>query len=311
MNINIHSRFIAAAALMLVLSAPAWSVCNSNSTETGATSVVDLQGQGNFTCAQVASGATPCLNSSCTMAPAPGFTWGIGSTGARKYVNWSAPQQVDKIYVTASGNGSRCLYDFTPGAKTGSFLEPGGSASQTTVVACYDGREVPTPLPPKTPISTTSNCAAALPALQTALAADGNIITFIGIGTDQGLSGQGTSDKDYALAVCSAGAQVQCVDECRQPTTATYSCTPGAGELCLAQRACAISAETPTGNTNAPKYCWELSHKVKLATGTFTPVTELESGSAHWEQYKGSTCVKVTTTLRGTVYSYYTPAGCP
>lgn len=295
---------------LLAASSSAWSVCNVNSDETGATGVVDLQGQGNFTCAQISGDNDACLNSSCSMVPVPGFQYQIGSAGARKFVTWTAPEQVDKVYVTASGQGSRCLYDFEPGAKAGSFLEPAKAASSTTVVACYDGVDETPPPEPELPISTTTNCANALPGLQSSLAADGNILTFIGIGVDKGLNGESDADDDYVLAVCAAQGQVECVDECRTPTSATFTCTAGVGEACLNDRACATSSEIPTGRETAPKYCWELSHDVDLVNGTFTPPTEKQSGNASWEQYEGSTCVKVTTTYRGVAYSYYTPTGC-
>ena len=298
-------------ALLFAFVAPAWAVCNGKGVETGASSVVDLQGQGNFTCAQILGDPTACLNGGCTMIPASGFTYQINNIGSRKFVTWNAPAQIDKIFVTASGNGSRCLYDFEPGATSGSFLEPAGSLSGTAVVACTDGVNVAVPTAPEPPISTTTNCAEALPSLQNSLNNDGNLLAFIGIGTDQGLSGEGATDGDYVLAVCSAGGQTQCVDQCRQPTAATYACTPGTGTQCLSTRACATSGELPTGNADAPKYCWEFSHQVDLQAGTFIPPKEKESGSATWEQYSGSTCVKVTTSYRGKTYSYYSPTGCP
>ncbi len=314
MNTRTSFPALAILALLLGLSGPVWAVCNPDNNETGASSVVDLQGQGNFSCSQIAGDVDNCLNGACTMVPAPGFTYQIQNNGPRRFVTWSAPQQVDKIFVTASGNGSRCLYDFEPGSTSGSFLEPAANASQTSVVACYDGVEadVPPP-PPEKPISTTTNCATALPGLQMALDTDPgtNIITLIGIGTDQGLNNQGTTDGDYVLAVCSAGSQVQCVDQCLPPTDKVYAaCGAVADEACLAERACATSDELPTGNPDAEQYCWELSHGVDIEAGKFTPPIEKETGSATWEQYEGSTCVKVTTTYRGTTYSYYSPSGC-
>ena len=179
-------------------------------------------------------------------------------------------------------------------------------------MACYDAVEITVPPPPKEPISTVSNCADALPALQSSLIADGNMTTFIAIGTDEGLSGEGNADGSYQLAICSAADQEQCVDQCPTPTSETYTCgTLPLGGKCLTDRRCATSDELPTGNPNAPNYCWELSHQVDVGNGTFIPPTELESGSATWEQYAGSICTKVTTTFAGRQYSYWTPAGCP
>jgi len=186
------------------------------------------------------------------------------------------------------------------------MLQP--ASGSPTVVACYDGVDVATPPPPKLPISTTTNCADALPGLQSNLDLDGNIITMIGIGVDQGLNSEGAADGDYVLAVCSAGSQTQCVDQCLPPTTKNYSFL-GNG-VPLSDRACATSDELPTGNADAAQYCWELSHGVDIAAGSFTPPTEKETGSATWEQYDGSTCVKVTTSYRGVTYSYYSPTGC-
>lgn len=287
------------------LSSPAWAACNSNGTETGASTVVDLQGQGNFACSQIASSAG-------AMQTVPGFSYQVVSAGPRRYVSWSAPAQVDKIFVTTNGQGGRCLYNFETGPKSGSFLEPAAnSTSSTTVVACSDRVDVVAPPPPpKKPISTTNNCANALPGLQSNLDADGNIITMIGIGIDQGLNNEGTADGDYVLAVCSAGSQTQCTDQCLPKTAKTYACSATPGQECLSNRACATSDELPTGNVDAPKYCWELSHAVNTTSGTFVPPIEKESGSASWEQYHGSTCVKVTTTYRGATYSYYSPTGC-
>ena len=287
------------------LSNPSWAACNSNETETGASTVTDMQGNGNFACGQIASSAG-------SMRPVQGFSYQVVSAGPRRYVAWSAPTQVDKIFVTTSGQGGRCLYDFETGPKSGSYLEPSAnSTSSTTVVACSDGINVAEPpLPPKKPISTTTNCADALPGLQSNLDADGNIITLIGIGTDQGLNSEGAADGDYVLAVCSAGSQTQCADQCLPSTGKTYACSAAPGKECLTNRACATSDELPTGNADAPQYCWELSHGVNITAGTFTPPIEKETGNATWEQYDGSTCVKVTTTYRGATYSYYSPTGC-
>lgn len=305
-------RFVMLTVLLMAGGA-AWATgshsqakCNVNGDETGAATVVDLKGQGNFSCSQISGDTSTCLNSGCTMESVPGFQYQIKTVGTRRFVEWSAPTQVDQIFVTTNGNGGRCLYDFDPALTAGSYLEP--AATPTKVVACYDG--VDNAEPPEQPISTTTNCADALPGLQSSLTTDGNILTFIGIGVDKGLNGQSDADDDYVLAVCSAQGQVECVDKCRTPTAATYTCTAGAGEVCLSERACATSDEKPTGSESAPKYCWEHSHGVNLATGTFTPPAEKESGTASWEQYDGSTCVKVTTTYRGAVYSYYTPTGC-
>ena len=282
--------------------------CNTDVTATGASSVVRLQGQGNFSCSNIYGSDKACLNAACTMAPAPGFTSVINPDTS---VSWTASRQVDKIFVSGKGQGSRCLYEFPLGTTRGNYqaLVTGASTPPPTVTACYDGYDTP---PVKAPISTTTNCAAALPQLQNALNNDPNMLAVIGIGSDQGLNGQGTTDGSYAVAVCAANGQVECVDQCRNPTAKTYSCSPNStSEQCLNTRACATSDETPTGNAGAPKYCWELSHSVNLTNGTFVPVTELESGSASWEQYHGSTCIKVTTTLGGKSYTYYSPTGCP
>lgn len=289
---------LSALALLLGLNGPASSACNSNESETGAGSVISLQGQGTFNCNLIAT-------STGAMTAVPGFSYQRTAEG----IAWSAPTQVDKIFVTTSGNGGRCLYGFEPGATSGSKLQP--STGSPTVVACSDGVDDPAPPPPpKPPISTTTNCADALPGLQTNLDLDGNIITLIGIGVDQGLNQEGAADGDYVLAVCSAGSQTQCVDQCRPPTNKAYACSAAPGEVCLASRACATSDELPTGNADAPQYCWELSHGVDISAGSFTPPTEKETGSATWEQYEGSTCVKVTTSYRGVTYSYYSPTGC-
>lgn len=247
------------------------------------------------------------------MQPTSGFSAvrTISSSGELS-IAWSATEQVDKLFVTTNGNGSRCLYDFEPGETSGPLdgvgiyvLNPSGTT--TTIIACSDGVEIAEPPPPPMPpLSENNRCLEALPALQTSLAAQTDIITFIGIGVDNTI---GDGDGDYVLAVCAAEGQDRCVDECLLPTDKTYPYTNTA-ETPLSDRACATSDELPTGNPDAPKYCWELSHDVDLTTGSFRPPTEKQSGYATWEQYEGSTCVKVCTTYRGLPYCYYSPSGC-
>ena len=306
MKISAEIQRLGTCAALLVIAGTSWAQCNTDGSLTGAASVIDLQGQGTFSCADISGDTSSCLNVDCTMEPAPGFSVNNITTDG---VVWSADVQVDKLFVGQSGSGSRCLYDFEPGQTSGEYLLP---TDYKDIVACYDGvEEVITEV--EEPISTTTNCADALPGLQTSLTGDGNIITFIGIGTDAGLNEQGEADGDYVLAVCSAVGQSQCVDQCKEPTSRSYDpCGELAdGEVCLDQRPCATSEEVPTGNPAAPKYCWEFSHQVDTDLGIFVPPKEKESGVAYWEQYSGSTCVKVTTSYRGRTYSYWTPSGCP
>jgi hypothetical protein len=111
----------------------AWSDCNTNSAQTGAASVVFLQGNGDFACDQAAGDGNQ------TMGPAAGFSFGVGPNG----INWSASEQVDKIFVTRTGSGSRCLYEFEPGRTLGDFLLP---TNPKDVSGCSDGVDDPPPV---------------------------------------------------------------------------------------------------------------------------------------------------------------------
>jgi hypothetical protein len=323
---------LGASAVLVASAGISWAQCNFDGSLTGAASVVDLQGQGTFSCSDIAGDISQCTDpdpANCTMLAVPNFDFTVGVDG----IAWTAkdlnglPLQVDKIFVSQQGSGARCLYDFEPGQTSGDNLQP---TAFKDIVACYDGVDDAIPEEKKEPISTSTNCSGVLPGLQTALTNDDNIITFIGIGTDKTID----ADGEYVLAVCSSDSQDQCVDQCRAPTLDSDTsldfydglCTTTTGdEVCLTERPCATSQEIPTGNPNARRYCWEFSHQVILQNDdsndpnydpnrtsyTLIPPKEKETGVAYWEQYEGSTCVKVTTTYRGNTYSYWTPSGCP
>jgi VCBS repeat-containing protein len=121
---KIKSGILRAVALiaMLGLTTSAWAECNTLKSETQASNVFELSGQGNFTCGDLNMN-NPVLN----FLP-------IISGNA---INWTSGSEVDAVVVTPS-NGNRCVYIYPDQADFGNQLTPGNNKSVSSVLGCAD-----------------------------------------------------------------------------------------------------------------------------------------------------------------------------
>jgi hypothetical protein len=288
--------------LLLGASGTAWAECNDNDQETLAAAVLDLSGQGNFKCADLAGlgQGMADITDQITVTTDP----------SSNSLNWSLPlesdTEADAVFL-APASGARCLYLYPQNAQEGFNLTAGGKdIDKTEVIACTDGVAVEEPPPePEEPLSTALNgCEGQIrvcPPDNPDCADFADFDVFIAHSLD-------------GAAVCldTASGQKQCVNQCI-PVEPTEDCGPGVypGELLLSCSRCELSSE----EAELP-YCWEYEQKVvregegdvqgltPRSNGTFIPQVARESTSSHTTFFTGSTCQTTTILLNGRYYTY-------
>jgi hypothetical protein len=104
------------------------AACNTGD-ETGAVSVYDLSGQGNFSCADL------------NMSPVSGV---VSSPSSPVALDWllGTATEVDTVVVQDS-SGKRCVYNYGPGATGGVGLSPPADKPIANTFFCADGNVKP------------------------------------------------------------------------------------------------------------------------------------------------------------------------
>ncbi len=334
---------MASALALLGTSGGVWSACIDSLEGTGATTVQNASGQGNFSCGDMNPGPdggvmSPITNLIVTFAPdnksvdvevpANQLT-GCGG-------NTPGPcNEIDAIFITASGKGTRCLYTFSNYTDLAEGLRRSNETfNASSLTVCADGIGAVPPVEPEViePISTVGDgCVGDVTVGQTTL---DNLALVTAVSLD-----------GNTLAVCNGTGetlqQVQCVNVCENfeqraetPECAADSTGLTNGELNLeACRPCDLTDPlAPPGvdqNGNPLFYCWEYTNSVvrnpaldpitypnapgtqfvpgttiERTLGTLLPHKEAWSASGEDKVFNG--CYKTTRTLNGRLYTYTT-----
>jgi hypothetical protein len=308
--------------------------------------VVDLQGQGNFSCADMSpgpdGGAMQDISGHATFTPNAVSTTQItiDVSGTQLPSN-----EIDAVYIEAKGNGARCLYSFSDYSPSAINLEASGdSFTSADVVVCADGVGEEPPEEPTIvePVSTIGDDC------QGKIVFDENSPDLEGLAVVSAVSLDGQT-----LAVCSGDGtttQVQCVNTCenfipRADDTENYTCSAttasrelGYGQLDLDQcRPCNLTdpyAPPATDRYGNPVfYCWEYTNSVvrdlsdrpdpigvdyyPIPGAEFVPGTNVprendtllphkQAWSAAEETETFNGCYKKTVYLNGRAYTYTT-----
>lgn len=334
-----HQVYFGLLAL-LGASGGAWGQqCISSLEGTGATSVLNASGQGNFACADMSPGPNgggmrQLTGVSLVIRNAAGTPVTTGTeVDITVPANALPGSEIDAVYIRANGNGARCLYSFSDYSASATGLQSGGDAFDAAdVIVCSDGVGTPPPVEPVIiePISTASD------ACDGVINTGGNPVAGLDLVTGVSLDGQ-------TLAVCNTDGseQFQCVDLCKNllDRTETQACIDANallsnGEVSLDCAPCDLanpSAPPATDQDGNPLfYCWEYTNSVvrepPLSTtlypnapgtdvipgtttprtaGTMLPHKSTFSSAQEYETFN-YTCYKTTTKLNGLPYTYTT-----
>jgi hypothetical protein len=293
---------------LLLPSGLAWSACNVDAEQTGATSLMQQSGQGNFACSDLTGKGVAMTGEPMTAIDKPhlAITFGPGNLS----IDWQliGDYEADALIVEAA-DGKRCIYNYPNNATSGTNLTPGGDKSIKNVTACTDSFFENEPLPPTPPpISTVGD------------GCQGNISVSCNgdAGCDDFLVVTAHSLENAAVCngtLAQGDTQTQCVDQCVRRTP-DPSCDGLSGELPLGLCApCELSQSVPADPSDPDlRYCWEYTNKVVLGgdsasgrtAGTFIPQEALQGTSSDTQFFEGTTCYKTTTKLNGRYYTYTT-----
>jgi hypothetical protein len=320
---------------LLGASGTTWGqVCIDSLEGTGATTVLNASGQGNFACSNMSPG--PDGGSMLNITGSVDLTVTNGTKVDIDVKNGVLPEyEIDAVYIRSQGNGARCLYTFSDYSESATGLRSGGAQfSASDVIVCADGQGTPPPVEEEVvePISTAGD------GCQGQISPDGSPD-----GSTPGLAVvSGVSLDGKTVAVCSApgSEQFQCVNRCEnfEPRGDTDACAQanhqrqlGDGQKDLeACRPCDLAdPESPPAfdkEGNPLFYCWEYSSSVvrdppltyENAPGTLylpgtetfrTPGTMLPHpsiGGTSFEVQSYNPCTTTTTWLNGRQYTYTT-----
>jgi hypothetical protein len=248
-----------------------WSACIDSLEGTGATTVLDASGQGNFSCADMSPGPDGAPMGDITgLLDLPSQS-NITSIDIQVPLGLLPNQEIDAVYIRAKGNGARCLYTFSDYTTLAEGLQSGGDQfNSSDVIVCSDGIGTEPPPEPEIiePISTAAdNCSAAFTVTSTDPTIQERLDSLdAGVAFSQG----GT---DFAVCNTDGSAQVECVNICndfQSPADDPDSGCPGTsdvyGQLPLDCRPCALtdlSAPPAFDRTGNPLfYCWEYENSV-------------------------------------------------
>jgi hypothetical protein len=319
-------------------------VCIESLDGTGATTVLNASGQGNFSCSNMSPGpdGAPMQNISGSVSLIIRNNYGTPvTTGTEVDVQVSSGlpgREIDAVYIRTQGNGARCLYSFSDYSESATGLRSGGGQfSASDVIVCADGTGTTPPVEPEVvePISTAAD------ACEGEVFATGAAVEGLSVVSGVSLDGK-------TVAVCSApgSQQFQCVNRCENftPRGDTEACALASAGLGNGQkdleacRPCDLSIpESPPAtdqNGNPLFYCWEYASSVvrnpPLSSVTYpnapgtvnipgteipgppiprTPGTMLPHpsiGGTSFEVQSYNPCTTTTTWLNGRQYTYTT-----
>jgi hypothetical protein len=325
---------------LLGASGTTWGqVCIDSLEGTGATTVLNASGQGNFACSNMSPGPDggPMQNISGSVALVIKNNAGTPvTTGTQVDISVSSGlpgREIDAVYIRTSGSGARCLYTFSDYSESATGLRSGGSQfNASDVIVCADGQGTPPPVEEEVvePISTAAD------------ACEG--VVFAGIDAVGDLAVvSGVSLDGKTVAVCSApgSEQFQCVNRCENfeargdtEACALASSALGNGEKDLdACRPCDLTDPTSPPavdkDSNPLFYCWEYASSVvrspplnpltypnapgtEFIAGTEIPRTQgtilphPSIGGTSFEVQSYNPCTTTTTWLNGRQYTYTT-----
>lgn len=337
MTISRRQTLVGGGFILLAATSTAWGQCIDTLAGTGATSVLDASGQGNFSCADMSPGPDGGL----VMADITAML-NLPVQTAVTQIDITVPEallpdyEIDAVYIRANGNGARCLYTFSDYSPTAVGLQTGGADFDSAdVIVCGDLIGKAPAVEPEVvlPVSTVDNACTG----QVLLNGD-SLLPNLAVVTAVSLDGQ-------TLAVCNGDAlagtaQAQCVNVCKNftpraedPECALASAGLTDGQLDLeACRPCDLTdlSAPPAVDPNGDPvfYCWEYTNSVvrdpPLAPAAYpTPGTEFVPGTdvprtvgtllPHKEAWSTSDETKVfngcytkTTYLNGYPYTYTT-----
>lgn len=334
---------------LLGVSGAAWgtyggSPCIDSLDGTGATSVLNASGQGNFSCSNMTpgpdGGSMQNISGSVALvvknnAGTPVATGTSGTQVDVEVLSGLPGREIDAVYIRTQGNGGRCVYSFSNYSESATGLRVGGASFKASdVTVCSDGSGT---APPDViePISTAAD------ACEGEVFAAGDAVNGLAVVSGVSLDGK-------TVAVCSApgSEQFQCVNECKdlQPRGETEECALesaglGNGQKDLdACRPCDLAdVESPPAvdkDGNPLFYCWEYASSVVRhpaldpviypnAPGTVNiPGTEIPGpaiprtpgtilphpsiGGTSFEVQSYNPCTTTTTWLNGRQYTYTT-----
>ena len=336
-----HAVLLGAFALLGASGATWAQVCIDSLDGTGATSVLNASGQGNFSCSNMTpgpdGGSMQNISGSVTLviknnAGTPATT----GTQVDIAVPSGLPgREIDAVYIRTQGNGARCLYSFSDYSESATGLRSGGGQfSASDVIVCADNSGTPPPVEPEVvePISTAAD------ACEGEVFATGAAVEGLAVVTGVSLDGK-------TVAVCSATGpeqiQFQCVNRCEnfEPRGDTAACALesaalGNGEKDLDTcRPCDLTDPTSPPaidkDGNPLFYCWEYASSVvrnppvdpviypnapgtEVIAGTEIPRTpgtilpHPSIGGTSFEVQSYNPCTTTTTWLNGRQYTYTT-----
>jgi hypothetical protein len=265
------------------------------------------------------------------MSPVTGYTATFSGGNTAVTIETPTGTDIDAVFFSATGQGTRCLYTFSDYTEKGLLLTRGGEAFQaSSITVCSDGLGTAPPQEPEViePISTVGDGCEGLIEVDGDPVGDWAVVSAI--------SQDGTS-----AAVCSAPGteQAQCINTCenfeaRAETAACANASAGLefGQLDLeACRPCDLTnlQSPPARDVNGDPlfYCWEYAGSVvrnpalnqtyptpgtEFVPGTTIPRTRgtllphKDAWSISEEVRAYNACTTKTTFVNGRQYTYTT-----
>ena len=154
MNRNLIITNIVATVATLGLSSQAWAACNLDGSVTGAASVYDQSGQGNFSCSDLNFDFDITDLATITLSPDGDSVQEVSISQP-----WTSSNQIRAVVVKPS-NGDRCVYNYPTVTYQAFELTPDSNKPVSEVLVCSDGVpgiKVSQDVEPTLPVTTTAD----------------------------------------------------------------------------------------------------------------------------------------------------------